>query len=141
MITQVSGTPQLNLHINKEIFMRKDIKGSFFKNTLYLYIIVNLSVIIYYFIKRVLLKDSYYTSLQLFIYIIFGGIGIISSYLALKDKGLGIYGIIGATTVLCFFNSAYRAFTMNTLLVNGMIFLTVIIYSFSFITYRSNNYK
>lgn len=120
--------------------MRKDIKNSFIKNTLYLYIIVNLSVIIYYFIKRVLLKDPYHTSLQLFIYIIFGGIGIISSYLALKGKGIGIYGIIGSTTISCFFNSAYRAFTMNSLLLNGMIFLTVIVYSFYFIIYI-NNYK
>lgn len=120
--------------------MRKDIKESFFKNTLYLYIIVNLSVIIYYFIKRVLLKDPYYTSLQLFIYIIFGGIGIISSYLSLKRKCIGIYGIIGATAISCFFNSAYRAFTMNSLILNGMIFFTVIIYSFYFIIYI-NNYK
>lgn len=119
--------------------MKKDIKDSFFKNTLYLYMIIYGAIIIFYFAKSVLFKDTYYTILQLLIYIIFGGIGIISSYLALRKKTIGIYGILGATVILCFFNSAYRAFTRNYSIVNGTIFFMVIIYSFYFISYLNNN--
>ncbi len=121
--------------------MKKDIKYSFFKNTLYLYMMIYGTVIMYYFIKSVLWKDPYYTILQLLIYIIFGGIGIISAYLALREKTIGIYGMLGATVILCFFNSAYRAFTRNSSIVNGMIFFAAIIYSFYCISYIGNNSK